>query len=246
MTATSGDLVPPDNILRYGPHDDQRIELTSPSGPQRGTAVLIHGGYWRSRFTADLMHPLVRTLTARGWLVANVEYRRGSAGWAATSEDLDLAMTSARAVTPQARVAIIGHSVGGQLALLAGREADAVVALAPVTDVIRGYDEGIGDNAVAEFFRDPPEVRPDLYGEASPVVQVPPRGAVFVVHGRDDSRVPIAHSRDYVTAARAAGGDIDFLQPPRLSHLDAIDPRAPHWPQVHAWLARRVPRPASS
>lgn len=245
MTAPSGGLASPDRICRYGPHADQRIELMFPSGPRRGTAVLIHGGYWRSPFTAALMHPLIPTLTARGWVVANVEYRRGADGWAATHGDLAVAMTSARAVTPRARVAIIGHSVGGQLALLAGREGDAVVALAPVTDVIRGYHEGIGDNAVAEFFRDPPDIRPDLYGEASPVVQVPPRGEVFVVHGQDDARVPIVHSRDYVAAARAAGGHIDFLQPPRLSHLDAIDPRAPHWPEVHAWLDQRVPGSAS-
>lgn len=243
MTAPSTDATSGGRILRYGPHEDQRIELTFPSGLPRGTAVLIHGGYWRSGLTAELMQPLVPTLTARGWVVANVEYRRGSDGWAATYEDLGGALASARAVSPTSRTAIIGHSVGGQLALLAGREGDAIVALAPVTDVIRGYHEGIGDGAVAEFFRAAPDTSPDVYAAASPLLQVPPGGEVLVVHGHDDLRVPIAHTRDYVEAARAAGGDVEFLQLPRLSHLDAIDPEASHWPDVHAWLDQRMPIP---
>lgn len=242
MTARAGDRGSRERIIRYGPHDDQWIELTLPSSPPRGVAVLVHGGYWRSAFTSQLMHPLVPSFTARGWVVANIEYRRGPDGWAATRDDLALALTCVRATGPEWDVAIIGHSVGGQLALLAGREADAIIALAPVTDVIRGYHEWIGDGAVAEFFRDPPGLNPDLYSAASPLAQVPPRGDVLIVHGQDDARVPLAHTRDYIAAARAAGGDVDSLQPPRLSHLDAIDPAAFHWVDVHAWLDQRMPR----
>lgn len=239
-----GRAVEPVRILRYGPHDDQRVEIFDATGLSRGTAVLIHGGYWRAPFSATLMHPLVPEFTARGWTVANIEYRRGSDGWAALHEDLGTALAAVRAAgvgAPDAPVAIIGHSVGGQLALLADRPGDAIVALAPVTDLVRGYQEGIGDAAVAEFFRASPEELSEVYAAASPMLRLPPRGDVLVVHGDDDARVPVAHSLDYVDAARAAGAEIELFELAHLSHLDAIAPDAPHWGRVHEWLDQRIP-----
>ncbi|RKT36912.1 prolyl oligopeptidase family protein [Microbacterium sp. AG1240] len=222
-------------ILRYGPLADQYVEVTSPVGSPRGTVVLIHGGYWRRPFTAELMRPLVPTFVADGWVVANVEYRRGSEGWAATAADLTAALAAARSAGEVSRLAIIGHSVGGQLALLGSSEGDAVVALAPVTDLVRGSRERIGDGAVAEFFGE----STDTIVAASPLAHVPPGGDVLVVHGRDDARVPIEHTRDYVEAARSAGAHVDFIEVPQLSHLQAIDPAASHWPDVRTWLDRR-------
>jgi len=240
VTATTGHLAEPDRTLRYGSDDDQRVELTHPSGQARGTVVLIHGGYWRAPFTAELMHPLIPEFTARGWSVANVEYRRGRAGWAATHDDLLSALAAMRSESLNSRLAIVGHSVGGQLALLGAETNDAVVALAPVTDIVRGYHEGIGDGAVAEFFGARPDAIPERYASASPLAQVPPRGEVVIVHGSDDARVPIAHSRDYLEAARAAGARAELIEPPQLAHLDAIAPDAPHWARVHSWLDRWV------
>lgn len=239
MTAPA--LTGPDRILRYGDHTDQQIELWSPSGVPRGTLVLIHGGYWRAPFTAALMHPLVPGFVERGWAVANIEYRRGADGWNATSEDLAAALASVRSLAPGVPLAIVGHSVGGQLALLGAGDSDAVVALAPVTDLVRGYNEAIGDGAVAEFFPTAPHETPDLYNAASPLSQISPRGEVLVVHGYDDARVPITHTRDYVDAARGAGASIELHELPELSHLDAIAPGAVHWGAVHSWLDQRFP-----
>lgn len=221
--------------LRYGPLADQHVEVTSPVGSTRGTVALIHGGYWRRPFTAELMRPLVPTFVADGWVVVNVEYRRGSEGWAATHADITAALHVARSAGEALRLAIIGHSVGGQLALLGSRDGDAVVALAPVTDLVRGFRERIGDGAVAEFFGE----STDTIIAASPLAQIPPHGEVLVVHGRDDARVPIEHTRDYVETARAAGADVDLIELPQLSHLDAIDPAASHWPDVRRWLDQR-------
>ncbi|AZS35718.1 hypothetical protein CVS47_00315 [Microbacterium lemovicicum] len=117
-----------------------------------------------------------------------------------------------------------------------------VVALAPVSDLVSGYDEGIGDGAIEEFLHDSPTSRPDVYFEASLLAHVPPLSEVVVVHGRDDARVPIAQTRTYVAASRATGQDVTVLEVPSLSHLDAIDPRAPHWRDVSAWIdGRRAP-----
>ncbi|WP_368496971.1 alpha/beta hydrolase family protein [Herbiconiux sp. A18JL235] len=237
-------------IETYGADADQHIEWWSaaPDAPAaRGTIVLLHGGYWRERFTAELMHPLVPSFTARGWTVANVEYRRGPGAWAAMRDDLASSLAAVRASTLSGgRLALVGHSVGGQLALLGGEAGDAVVALAPVTDLVRGYHESIGDGAVVEFLGAAPDALPDTYAAASPLAHVPPRASVLIVHGTDDTRVPITHTHAYVTACRSAPGvgvalgptapAVTLLELPHLPHLDAISPTAPHWPAVHHWL----------
>lgn len=219
----------------YGPDAQQEVTLW-PGGP-RGTLVLIHGGYWRARFTADLMLPLVAPLGGRGWTVANVEYRRvgTGGGWPATVEDARSAIDLVRELAP-GPIVLVGHSVGGQLALLHAARADAVVALAPVTDLVRGFDEGIGEDAVIGFMERTPAEDPAAYAAASPLSTTPPC-PVLVVHGADDARVPVAHARDYVATARAAGATITMQEHPELSHLALIDPAAPHWAGVHEWLS---------
>jgi acetyl esterase/lipase len=226
-------------VHRYGPDEQQHVALwRAERGTVRGTIVLVHGGYWRARFTADLMLPLVAPLCDRGWAVANVEYRRvgTGGGWPATVEDAGSAFDLVRGEAP-GPVVIVGHSVGGQLALLHAARADAVVALAPVTDLVRGFAEGIGENAVIEFMGTTPEEDPAGYLAASPLASTPPC-PLLVVHGADDARVPVAHTRDYVAKARAAGATITLHEHPELPHLALIDPAAPHWAGVHDWLAQ--------
>jgi len=222
-------------VPSYGSDPQQEVTLR-PGGP-RGTIVLIHGGYWRARFTAELMLPLVAPLGDRGWAVANVEYRRvgTGGGWPATVEDAGAALDLVRATSPGPLVAI-GHSVGGQLALLHAARVDAVVALAPVTDLVRGYAEGIGEDAVIDFMERTPDEDPAGYAAASPITSAP-SCPVLVVHGADDTRVPIEHTRDYVAAA---GPIVTLHEHPALSHLALIDPGAPHWAGVHDWLDERA------
>ncbi|MCG2623949.1 prolyl oligopeptidase family serine peptidase [Arthrobacter sp. I2-34] len=230
--------------LQYGPHAPQTIECwdPDPGQPCHGAAVLVHGGYWRARFDASLMEPLVRDLTAHGWAVANVEYRRGGngGGWPATLEDVQAAV-DAVAATPwragwSGPLLGIGHSVGGQLVLLAAGRLDAVVALAPVTDAARTWREGLGENAAAEFFGSSPGQDPATYEAASPVWQLPVGVPLLVVHGASDQRVPVEHSQDYLVAARGAGDQVDFYSPHELDHLAAIDPATPTWERVRHWL----------
>jgi len=232
----------PSAVRRYGPDEQQHVALwPAPPGPARGTIALVHGGYWRARFTAELMLPLVAPLRERGWSVANVEYRRvgTGGGWPQTVEDAASAIDLVRREAP-APLVLVGHSVGGQLALLHAGRAGAVVALAPVTDLVRGFEEGIGEDAVAGFMGTTPEEDPAAYASASPIASVPPPCPVLVVHGADDARVPVAHARDYVAAARAAGAAVTLQEHAELAHLALIEPEAPHWDGVHAWLERAV------
>ena len=86
-----------------------------------------------------------------------------------------------------------------------------------------------------------PDEDPAAYAAASPIASTPPC-PVLVVHGADDARVPVAHARDYVAAARAAGAAITMQEHAELSHLALIDPEAPHWAGVHDWLSEATGR----
>ncbi|MFD1212913.1 alpha/beta hydrolase family protein [Arthrobacter sp. GCM10027362] len=236
-------------VLQYGSSDQQTVEFLIPpnTGRPRGTAVLIHGGYWRARFDATLMHPLAKDLTARGWAVANIEYRRvgNGGGWPATLDDVQAALQAVRSATPRDRAGLpvvgIGHSVGGQLALLAAEDLDAVVALAPVTDVARADREGLGEGAARQFMGSASTDAARAFARASPIRRVPVGCPLLVVHGDIDDRVPVEHSQDFTAAAKAAGDNVEFRVVPGLGHLEAIDPKAAHWAGVAEWMDGLMP-----
>nr|WP_281496895.1 prolyl oligopeptidase family serine peptidase [Ornithinimicrobium sp. F0845] len=229
--------------MEYGDHPDQVVDLTEPVGPAAGVAFLVHGGYWRARFTRDLMEPLAADLAGRGWVVANVEYRRvgTGGGWPQTPQDVAAGLALVARLRVErgwpGRLVSVGHSVGGQLALLAAQPVDAVVALAPVTDLARTRAERLGEDAVQEFIPEPPEERPEPYTAGSPIARLPVGRPVLVVHGDADTRVPPAHSADYVARARAAGDSVTELLLPGVDHLTLIDPAQPHWADVVRWMA---------
>lgn len=234
--------MPNSKTLVYGTHPDQQVQCRVAPEGRRGTAVLVHGGYWRERFTAELMDPIVEDLSRRGWATANVEYRRGpQAVWPAPLGDVRAGCAAVAAWAQEEGIAGpligVGHSVGGQLALLTGAPLDGVVALAPVTDAVRTYAEKLGDDAAAEYFRATPAQAPERYAGASALAQLPVGRPTLLVHGGDDDRVPVGHSLDFLGAALAAGDAVTGLILPRLSHLAAIDPTAEHWPAVADWMA---------
>ncbi|MEV4899518.1 hypothetical protein AB0K48_60400 [Nonomuraea sp. NPDC055795] len=78
----------------YGPHPDQWADLYLPPAAVASSGglpviVLVHGGYWRSIWAADLMEPLAADLVGRGFAVWNLEYRRPDLhGWQATTADV--------------------------------------------------------------------------------------------------------------------------------------------------------------
>lgn len=231
-------------VLRYGTFDQQFIEVTFPSAPTepRGMAALIHGGYWRAKFDRTLMAGIAQDLLSRGWAVANIEYRRvgNGGGWPRTADDAKAALETVRNYTGEhlkvRPVVAIGHSVGGQLAFLGADFVDAVVGLAPVSDITRTEREGLGENAAVEFMGATSAEIPCEYARASPIHQLPTGKPMLLVHGDIDARVPVQHSRDFHAAALKEGDDARIDVVAGLSHLDAIDPRAGHWHNVLRWI----------
>ncbi len=233
------------NPHRYGSGPEHRADLLMPDGegPHR-TAVLLHGGFWRARFTRTTMAALAVDLANRGWATWNVEYRRvGSGGGVPESiEDVRAAIDALTTVDDRldfTRLLVIGHSAGGQLALcVAGMPpVTKVLSLAGVCDVGSAARDRIGEGAALEFMGGTPEERPEAYAVGDPLRLLPTGAEVLVVHGDEDARVPVEQSRAYARAARAAGDRCKLLELAGVGHFEVIDPRTRAWATVAERLA---------
>ncbi len=221
----------------YGISAEQWYEWYEPNSAvsPKGVVVLVHGGFWRQQHTLVQMHPLTDFFLEQGWAVANVEYRRGHCGgdWPHIIEDVNAAFESIRQRASEKQITGpivgIGHSVGGQLVLLAAAQQDLVIALAPVTDVARTAAEDLGESAAMDFFG---EALAQTADAASPLHQLPLTTPVLVIHGSTDQRVPIAHSQDFVQALKAEQAQVDFWSISELDHFYIIDPTCSIWPRV--------------
>jgi acetyl esterase/lipase len=241
----------PARRIGYGADPDQWAELRLPPGSGRvPVAVLVHGGYWRSGWGADLMDALAIDLAARGVASWNLEYRRPDRhGWAATTADVAGGLAALEAAAPGRldldRVAVIGHSAGGQLALRAAADAGRValaVSLAGVLDLVGGHRRGLGAGAVAAALGGPPDALPEVYAAADPTARLPLGVGQLVVQGRADDPDLVDIGRRYARAARIAGDDVEQLELPG-DHFAVIDPAAPIW---HATADRIVTRLAAA
>jgi len=239
---------------RYGEHPRQVADLHRPAGAGPfPVVVVLHGGYWQPPYTKLIMRPLCVDLARRGYAAFNVEYRRlgrEGGGWPQTFDDVaaaidHLAAGGVRDVgVDLARVTLLGHSAGGQLALwAAGRPelpADApgaaprvratrVLALAPVCDL-----EGAGQPARALLGGGPADV-PERWQQADPMRRIPLGVPVGLVHALGDETVSLQRSRQYVAAARAAGAEATLTEAPG-GHREPIDPVSRAWKLAAQWL----------
>jgi acetyl esterase/lipase len=242
-----------ETLLRYGPHVDQWARLYLPHEQQpvlRGTVVVIHGGYWRERYTAELSVPAAHDLVRHGFAVWNLEYRRagsddtgGAGGWPATFEDIAagtdfLATIADRFGLDLQRVAMLGHSAGGHLAAwAAGRHklpSDApggapivtpvgVVSQAGLLDLATAERLGLSDHAVRNLMGGTSMELEGPFLIADPVRALPIGVPVHAVHSKTDDRVPFNISADYVAEARAVGDPAE-LHEVTGDHFSVIDP----------------------
>jgi acetyl esterase/lipase len=250
----------PDRI-RYGSAPSQFGELYEPDG--RGpwpVVVTIHGGSWQADETLSLMEDACSDLQRRGYAVWNIEYRRIGelgGGFPGTLDDVRAAvdhvrvLAADRALAPD-RVALLGHSAGGTLALWAGgrvgTESDggavpavspkAAMSLAGVPDLADCAREGLVNGACAQFMGGLPDERPESYALASPIEQVPLGLPQVVVHGRDDVVVPVDQSESYAAAATQAGDPVRLQVVDGANHFSLIDPDQPGWSVVVGELDR--------
>jgi acetyl esterase/lipase len=260
------DLVAPRRALRYGvEHRCQRADLYLPAGAgPHPVVVTIHGGSWMTGYGKVVMLGVAGDLRRRGYAVWNIEYRRigrgQGGGWPATFTDVAAAidlLAGVEAPLDLRRVAFVGHSAGGQLALwAAGRgrlpagapgaapriEPVAVVSAAGVNDLAQTYRESPG-GAVGLLMGGGPDRWPERFAVADPIANVPLAIPVLLVHGSDDRTVSVRRSRNYAQAAGARGGEVELIEIAGAAgaHRSFVDPGGESFGVVARWLEERLP-----
>jgi len=234
----------------YGDKRSQLGELYLPSGDGPfPVAVVIHGGFWRSRYGRKLMRPLCADLAARGWAAWNLEYRRlgrlSGGGWPTTFDDLGAGIDHLRVLTAPldlTRVVTIGHSAGGHLAALAATRpgpsvlVTGVVAQAGVLDLERAWEWRLSSGVVERLLDGTPEQVPDRYAAASPAARLPLGVPALLTHGGRDDTVPPAMSEEFHAAACAAGDECTLAVIPGEDHYSHLDPASRVWTAVVEWI----------
>ncbi|MBY3987033.1 alpha/beta hydrolase [Rhodococcus fascians] len=235
----------PGTVVTYGDHPEQRVELRVPEGDGPfPVAVLIHGGYWRSRWEFDLMDAMAVDLTARGYATWNVEYRRPDEhGWDATTGDVAAALAAlenAPASLDLSRIVLMGHSAGGQLALRLA--ADSVgkpvapalaVSLAGVLDLRVGDERWLGEGAVSNAIGARYAEARRIYEESSPMSRLPLGVPQLVVSAVADDPNLLEISRAYYAAASASSDSVASVEGPG-GHFAVVDPTSEIWVDIVA------------
>lgn len=235
---------PPDEREAYGADPNQFLEIRLPHGKGPYPVLLnLHGGYWRAKYDLGHAGHLCEALRAAGVATFNVEYRRvgdPGGGWPGTFADIRSAYRYVRQEAVRfhldlSRLAAMGHSAGGQLALcLAAHETSLrrALALAGVVDLRKAFALHLSHDAVVEFLGGTPEEVPEHYREADPMELEIPHARQWLLHGSDDDTVPVEFSRDYVAQKKKIGETVDLVEIPRCGHFDVIDPESVAFKQV--------------
>ncbi|HEX2412558.1 MAG TPA: alpha/beta fold hydrolase [Solirubrobacteraceae bacterium] len=236
----------PVETVAYGDHPSQVCDLYRPAGDgPYPVAGLIHGGFWRARYGRELEEPLARDLVARGWAAWNVEYRRlgEGGGWPAALEDVCAAVGALGDAVEAQRVVAIGHSAGGQLAVLAAQRLRlaGAVSQAGALDLDELWRLGTSDRVVEELLGGGPDEVPERYDTASPARRLPVGVPLLLVHGTRDDDVPVHISQEFAAAARAAGDDCALAVIEDEGHYEHLEPGSRSWASVLGWFAARSP-----
>ena len=221
----------------YGPEPDQYIEHYVPDDPEYpGTVLIIHGGFWRPEYDASLGRAIATDLAERGYVAANLEYRRPRRdGWRQMFPDVRSAVTTLTG----GNVVAVGHSAGGQLAAYAAAYGGltGVVAQAGVLDLATAALSGVGGSSVVKLLGGTPDEVPERYHEADPIARAPLDVPVVCVHSRTDERVPFTQSEVY-----AAKSSAELIEVPG-DHLAHVQPGTQAWAAVLDVLPKLLSRP---
>lgn len=245
----------PDATMRYGGKAVNVADIFEPAAPTDSLVLLLPGGFWRE---ADRVRTWSagHALASAGHLTAAIAYSTGPGSWQSAFDDvvaaIDQVQLSGREWTRDnaapRTITLVGHSAGGQLALWAASrtalpdgsrwrtddvQVTGVVALAPVADLARAAELGLGDDAVVQFLGGSPTEVPDAYAIADPAALRPSIPA-RILHGDADDSVPVALSEGYVRGVDSGSCGLEVVA--GAGHMDWADPTTQAWTALTATL----------
>ena len=222
-------------------------EFAPPAESGRGRPVLvyIHGGGWVIGDKREQGKPMMLYLAALGWVCVTVNYRLSPrATWPDHLVDCKRAVAWVRDHIAEyggdpSFVAVSGSSAGGHLAALVAltsgedryqpgfedrnTSVDACVPFYGVYDFanrdgLRGF--GFGRFIERMVLKRSMADAPDLYRDTSPLDQVGPDGPPFmIVHGSNDTLVPVKEARSFAALLRAKSGQpVAYAELPGAQH----------------------------
>jgi acetyl esterase/lipase len=230
-----------DVAFKTTPQRTLRLDVYTPDTPSdtpRRAMVLYSGGGFLTDLDFSVTSAYAEYFASRGFVTFAARHRL------LTEDDVDVenvlsdALAAVRFVVAEGaaygadpeRISVLGHSSGGQLALLVGMLADpellrepgdpdAPVQVAAIIDIFgptdftaMGTDEDASAIPVADVWMvmgGTPEQKPELYALLSPIEHVRPGlPPTMIVHGGLDSTIPIAYSVSLADALEEAGNTV--------------------------------------
>lgn len=230
------------------------------------TVIVIHGGGWKY-FTKAAASGYARFLASHGFAAVAVDYRLSSdAKWPAQLQDLQRALQWLRSKSLELgldpyRIAVLGDSAGGHLAAMlgladaksSGPAIAAVVGFYGVYDFMPlfSYDETARENPINQLIGPVPNATVACR-QASPIYQITKEAPPFLlVHGLDDSVVPVTQTSAFAAALKNAGVPVQTVYVTGADHLllglpGKITPTLTEIDEMvldflHQWLADNPP-----
>jgi acetyl esterase/lipase len=226
------------DIVRYGPHRANVADVWHrgdlPLDGKAPVLLQVPGGAWAIGMRRPQAYPLMTHMAERGWICVSMAYRVSPRNtWPAHIVDVKRALAWVKENIASYGgdpdfVAITGGSAGGHLAALAAltpNEAewqpgfeDADTSVVAAVPIYGRYDwfsrEGTGRPEfiailrryiVKKRFNENRQV----YLDASPITKVRPDAPpFFVLHGTDDSIIPVIEGREFVDALAQKSDDV--------------------------------------
>lgn len=216
-----------------------------PRGGKAPVLVQVPGGAWSIGWRRLQAYPLMSHMADRGWICVSLNYRVSPLhAWPHHVVDVKRALAWVKENIASFGgdpdfVAITGGSAGGHLAALAAltpnepefqpgfEDADtSVVAAVPLYGRYDWFStNGNGRPEFIAFLqkfvvKKPFHEHRDIYIDASPIRRLTPDAPpFFVLHGQDDSIIPVGEAREYVAAMRdVSKSPVAYAELPHTQH----------------------------